>query len=286
MMHPFRTPALALLLSTTLAGMTAARLLRIERDYRPSLQSARELNATLDATRSLLRDSRLGSVESRIARADSQAQRFHSIATRPAADAARRTERLAQAESFSGYFVDARRSAENISMSLDADGSSAEDATLGYASLHGRLASAIATQERAIELARPESTPIELATWLAMALLSAATLVRRAARHTADWPVAAEQAPGDRIGAPVPDGAPTARLQDAVERMARKRLAASVAAARVARRNNERQIELARSWNVPMLSIVPAEQPAAEMDVYADDQSDAPAFGRLVLVHA
>jgi hypothetical protein len=72
-----------------------------------------------------------------------------------------------------------------------------------------------------------------------------------------------------------------------MERLARKRLAASVAAAKVAKRNNERQIELARGWNSPMLSIVPIEQPMGEMDVYEDEQAEcAPMFGELRLVTA
>jgi hypothetical protein len=76
-------------------------------------------------------------------------------------------------------------------------------------------------------------------------------------------------------------------LRDALERLARQRLAASVAAAKVAKRNNERQIEVARTWNAPMLSIVPAEAPRGGMDVYEDDRSaDEPRFGGLTLVTA
>jgi hypothetical protein len=69
-------------------------------------------------------------------------------------------------------------------------------------------------------------------------------------------------------------------LRDAVERLARQRLAASVAAAKVARRNNERQVELARTWNVPMLTLVPAEAPSDGMEVYADDRASDESGGR------
>ena len=70
-----------------------------------------------------------------------------------------------------------------------------------------------------------------------------------------------------------------------MERLARKRLAASIAAAQVAKRNNERQIEVARTWHAPMLSIVPAAQPSVEMDVYEDDQPDmSEGYGRLALI--
>jgi hypothetical protein len=72
-----------------------------------------------------------------------------------------------------------------------------------------------------------------------------------------------------------------------VERLARQRLAASVAAAKVAKRNNERQIEVSRSWITPALSIVRDEPPRVEMDVYEDDRADdEPRFRGLALVTA
>ena len=74
---------------------------------------------------------------------------------------------------------------------------------------------------------------------------------------------------------------------DAVERLARRRLAASIAAAKVAKRNNERQIELARTWNVPMLTVVPASMPTAEMHVYEEDAPEPSVrYGGLSLVTA
>ena len=93
--------------------------------------------------------------------------------------------------------------------------------------------------------------------------------------------------PADDYYVPIPvgDGTSTVNLHDAVQRVARQRLAASVAAARVAKRNNDRQIELAHRWNAPMLSIAPVEQPMAEMDVYVDEPSDVvPTYGRLMLM--
>ncbi len=86
---------------------------------------------------------------------------------------------------------------------------------------------------------------------------------------------------------PAGDGPAAIRLHEAVERLARRRLAASIAAAKVAKRNNERQIELARTWNVPMLTVVPASQPVAEMDVYEEDTPESPVrYGALSLVTA
>ena len=50
--------ALALVFSLALAALTATRLIRVERDYQPALQDVRQLSATLEATRTMLRDSR------------------------------------------------------------------------------------------------------------------------------------------------------------------------------------------------------------------------------------
>jgi hypothetical protein len=143
---------------------------------------------------------------------------------------------------------------------------------------------------------------VELAGWLSLTLLSAAALFRRAAERreparkqvlrfaqddTGNAPKAARHDPIRSIG-----DAPVIPLHVAVERLARQRLAASVAAAKVAKRNNDRQIEMARTWNVPMLRVVPAEQPMGEMDVYEDEPAEeelvqaAPKYERLALVTA
>lgn len=286
--------ALALILSVALAGLTANRLVRVERDFQPALSDGRRLGAALEATRVLLRDGRLGPADSRIARADSQAQRFHDIA-----NAARSPEQrawfLAADDAFATYYVAARRAAAGLSMSADADGSSAEDANLGYQMLRQNLSAGTAAHAQAIEAARTDTAPVELAGWLALSLLSATALLRKHAPTHREWPVAAESrqdAPGAHAPAAA-DGAVAIRLQDAVERMARKRLAASIAAARVAQRNNERQVEVARSWSAPRLSIVrpsgqaesgPASRMPAEMDVYEHDEPEPVRYHGLSLM--
>ena len=268
--------AMVIALSVALAALTANRLIEVERDLQPALTDERRMGAALEATRILLRDGRLGAVESRIARADSQAQRFHGIATASRPGAEQRAQLLAYDASFGEYYVAARRAAAGLSMSQDADGSSAEEAALGYATLRQSVNAGIAARERAIDAARPSTVPIELAGWLSLMLLSIAALMRRASRREpTEWPVAAVARHEPYVPVPAGDGPPTLRLNDSVERLARKRLAASVASARVAKRNNERQIELARSWNIPMLTIVPSAQPLAEMDVYEDESADA-----------
>src|SRR5438270_11362910 len=59
--------------SLVLSGLTANRIASVERGYKPAVDASRKLVRTLEATRALLTDDRLGSVESRISRADRQA---------------------------------------------------------------------------------------------------------------------------------------------------------------------------------------------------------------------
>jgi hypothetical protein len=277
----------AVVCSLLLSALTADRLARVERDHQPALEETRQLEAALEATRVLLADHRLGAVELRIARADSQAQRFHGIASAHRAGTEPRAQMQAYDATFAEYYVAARRAAAGLSMSAEADGSSAEDAALGHEQLRENLALGLDLHEQAIDAARLSTAPVELAAWLTLGLLAGAVLLRRS-NLVADWPVAARPAGRDDRRMPVAEAPPVVvPLRDALERLARQRLAASVAAAKVAKRNNERQIEVARTWNAPMLSIVPAEAPRGGMDVYEDDRSaDEPRFGGLTLVTA
>ena len=277
----------ALMLSLVLAGLTIARMIRVERDIQPAQNDARRLSTILESARVQLRDSRLGSVDARITRADSQAQRFHRLAATPRSGAEERSRMQGYDDAFARFYVAGRRAAAGVSMSEEADGSSAEDAALGYDLVRERLARGMAEQSAAIDAARPGTAPVELAGWLSLALLAAAALFRSAA--------APQQATVARTDAHAAvrsaNDAPVISLQDATTRLARQRLAASAAAAKVAQRNNERQVELAQTWNVPLLTIVPAEQPMGEMDVYEDEPSEdepapAPMFTRLALVTA
>lgn len=280
--------AIALVLSVALAGLTTARIIRVERDFQPALEDARHLGTVLEATRLLLRDGRLGPAELRIARADSLSQEFHRIATSSRLGADARATMLAYDATFANYYVAGRRSAAGLSMSPDADGSSAEDASLGYAMLRQNLADGTDALERAIDATRPATAPVELVGWMALALLSAAALLRRVAPHPAMAAAPTYYATDDHyVPVPAGDGPAAIRLHDAVERLARRRLAESIAAAKVAKRNNERQIELARTWNVPMLTVVPASKPTAEMDVYEEESAEPSLrYGGLTLVTA
>ena len=278
----------ALVLSVALAGLTTARIVRVERDFQPALEDARHLGTVLEATRLLLRDGRLGPAELRIARADSLSQEFHRIATSSRLGADARATMLAYDATFANYYVAGRRSAAGLSMSPDADGSSVEDASLGYAMLRQNLADGTDALERAIDATRPATAPVELVGWMALALLSAAALLRRVAPRPAMAAVPMYYAADDHyVPVPAGDGPTAIPLHEAVERLARRRLAASIAAAKVAKRNNERQIELARTWNVPMLTVVPASKPTAEMDVYEEEATESSLrFGGLSLVTA
>jgi hypothetical protein len=280
----------ALMLSLVLAGLTVGRMIRVERDLQPALEDGRRLSALLEAARVQLRDSRLGTLEARTTRADSLAQRFHRLAAAPRPSADQRALMVGYDAAFGQFYVAARRAAAGISMSDDADGSSAEDATLGHELVRERLARGMQSQSRGIEAARPGTAPVELAAWLSLGMLVAAALIRRVA--DARQPVSTKPRTDTHPVVRPTNDTPVIPLGDAVARLARQRLAASVAAAKVARRNNEKQIELAQTWNVPLLTIVPAEQPMGEMDVYEDEGSDdeqaapAPIFQRLALVTA
>jgi hypothetical protein len=287
-LRTFRPLAIAVVCSLGLSALTVDRIVRVERDYQPALEATRQLGASLEATRALLTDSRLGAVESRIARADSQAQRFHRIARIAARGAQPHARMLAYDDAFGTYYVAARRAAAGLSMSAEPDGASVEEAALGYRMLHEDLAVGANAQSQAIRAARPATAPVELAGWLTLALVASALLLQLPGRAQADWPVAAQlAAPVQRTMSVEDQRAAVVPLHQAVERLARQRLAASVAAAKVAKRNNERQIEVARSWIAPALSIVRDEPPRVEMDVYEDDAAaDEPRFGGLALVTA
>jgi hypothetical protein len=284
---PSSVLAFAVLCSLVLSGLAVDRLVRVERAYQPAAEATRELGVALDATRALLRDRRLGSVDARIVRADSQAQRFHRVATVAMRGAEPRAQMQAYDDAFADYYVAARRVAAGLSMSAEPDGTSAEDAALGYGMLRENLSLGLRTQADAIEAARPATAPVELAAWLALALIAGAILVRRSTWAREEWPVAARAAAHADRTASLGEAARVVPLHEAVQRLARQRLAASIAASKVAKRNNERQIELARSWIAPALSIVRDEPPRAEMEVYEDDATnDEPRFGGLALVTA
>jgi hypothetical protein len=287
---PTAVLAFAVLCSLLLSGLTADRIARVERQYQPALEETRQLAAALEATRAPLNDRRLGALDTRITRADSQAQRFHRIAATARRGAEPRARTLDYDAAFGDYYVAGRRAAAGLSLSPDADGSSAEDASLGYGLLREDLALGLETQTKAIDAARPATAPVELAAWLTLGLLAGAVLLRRSSMGRGDWPVAARAAVRDDRRVPVADDrGPVVPLNVAVERLARQRLAASVAAARVAKRNNERQIELARTWiaSAPTLSIVRDETPRGEMGVFEDDETaDEPRLGGLALVTA
>lgn len=278
-----------LALSTVFCVMTAARIVRVEQELKPALAQRAQLVARMEASQRLLRDARLGVADLRLARADSVASSYHAIATRAPLDSDLRTRLEGYTATFGTWYVSARRAAAGISMSADADGSSAEDARLGYATLRENIAAGMAADKRALVVARASTAPVELAAWLTVILLSAGALFRRPIpARTRLVVMANDGSSGDADDETAERDEPTElRLEDAVARLARKRLAASIAAARVARRNNERQIEITRTWHEPTISLVPPTKPTAEMDVYEDDVVESPErFARLTLVTA
>lgn len=278
-----------LAVSMVFCGLTAARIVRVEQELKPALAQRAQLVARMEASQRLLRDARLGAADPRLARADSVASSYHAIATRAPLDSELRTRLEGYTATFGTWYVAARRAAAGYSMSADADGTSAEDARLGYTTLRENIAAGMAADKRALVVARASTAPVELAAWITVMLMTAGALFRRPIpERTRRVAVASDDASGNADDESADnDDAPELRLEDAVARLARKRLAASIAAARVAQRNNERQIEITRTWHEPTISLVPPTKPTAEMDVYEDDVVESPEqFGRLTLVTA
>lgn len=278
--------AVILALSIVFCGLTAARIVHVERDLKPVLARRAQLVSRMEASQRLLRDARVGATDLRIARADSVASTYHAIATQAPLDSELRIRLEGYTAAFTQYYVSARRAAAGYSMSADADGSSAEEARLGYTMLHENIAAGMAADSRALVSARASTAPVELVAWLTVILTSAGVLLRRDAPVRARYvavATASHTADGD---APDGEDAEELRLEDAVARMARKRFAASIAAARVAQRNNERQIEISRTWHEPTISLVPPTKPTVEMDVYEDDNAleRLERFGTLTLI--
>ncbi|MEO7711675.1 MAG: hypothetical protein ABIV10_02005 [Gemmatimonadaceae bacterium] len=280
-------PAIAavLALSIVCCGLTAARIVHVERDLKPVLARRAQLVSRMEASQRLLRDARLGATDLRIARADSVASTYHAIAAQAPLDSELRIRLEGYTAAFTQYYVQARRAAAGYSMSADADGSSAEDARLGYTMLHENIVAGMAADSRALVSARASTAPVELAAWFTVLLTSAGILLRRDAPVRMRRVTVASASDSTDGDAPEGEEVPEIRLEDAVARMARKRLAASIAAARLAQRNNERQIEISRTWHEPTISLVPPTKPTVEMDVYEDDALEQPeSFGTLTLM--
>ena len=279
--------AFVLALSIVFCALTAARILRVEQDLKPALAQRVQLVSRMEASQRLLRDARIGAADVRLVRADSVASSYHAIPTQAPLDSDLRTRLEGYTAAFGTYYVAARRAAAGISMSAEADGSSAEEARLGYTMLRENIAAGMAADKRALATARASTAPVELVAGITVLVMAASALLRRAMpERTRRLVVANEDRPDDASDeTPKSDDATEIRLEDAVARMARKRLAASIAAARVAQRNNERQIEISRTWHEPTISLVPPTKPTAEMDVYEDDVVESPErFGRLTLI--
>ena len=272
--------AFVLALSIVFCALTAARILRVEQELKPALAQRAQLVSRMEASQRLLRDARL-------ARADSVASTYHAIATQAPLDSELRTRMEGYTATFGTYYVAARRAAAGISMSADADGSSAEEARLGYTMLRENIAAGMTADKRELATARASTAPVELTAWITVLLTAAGALLRRAMPERSRRVAVANEDRSDDAGdeSTESDDATEISLPDAVARMARKRLAASIAAARVAQRNNERQIEISRTWHEPTISLVPPTKPTAEMDVYEDDDVQQPErFGRLTLI--
>lgn len=165
--------ALVLLIGVATGVMVSKRTAQVEHDEVPALRESRELREVLAATREAVQGTDLAGNVLRLGRADSLAERFHVLAT-----SARLHERHAPAmraadERFATYYIQARRAAEHLPSGDDAMTSSAELALVGERAVRGMLSADIAETEREIASQMAAVRSLQVASWIAMALLAA-----------------------------------------------------------------------------------------------------------------
>lgn len=166
--------SIALLLVVGVGGgvLVAERMSQVQNEDVPSLRESRELSEVLAATREALDGTDLAGNLSRLGRADSLSERFHMLAT-----SARLHERHAEAmravdERFATYVQQARRAAQRLPSGDDTFTSSAELALVGDRAVRTMLNADIRTTEQDIEREVAEANRLQVATWVAMALLA------------------------------------------------------------------------------------------------------------------
>lgn len=180
--------AVALVLLLALGGQTlaASRLGSLQRESYPALRDTRALATTLAALRDALAAG--SSDAAAAARADSLAGRFHEIA------GSSRVPGLAAADAkLAVYVVQARRTAEGITMSSDADASSAVAALAAYRQIEAQLATSASAAEQDVAAAIAAADRVQRAIMLllaiagAFALLVLVTLGAATVRSIAAW---------------------------------------------------------------------------------------------------
>ncbi|MFL5608753.1 MAG: hypothetical protein ACJ8AD_20020 [Gemmatimonadaceae bacterium] len=246
----FRNAALPLLLvifvalaAATLAGL---QLRSVADEHLPALRDAQTLDAMAAVTGAALRGADF-------ARADDLAQRFHAVAGSRRYSEAKRSEMRSYDASFVDYFVSARRVAEGVSMSDEADLSSAELARLAKGILKERLDTGMAADRRAVASSSVAAMKLRLAVSLLFALAASVALFLLASRrrpatvNVADGPVQMADDGRDQDHS---------HLKEAVARMAARRGAVAAAAAQVAERNRQQVALLQAQTSAPALTVI------------------------------
>jgi methyl-accepting chemotaxis protein len=168
---------LLLILAVGSGLLVSQRMARVETAEVPALRATRELRGVLAATGEALAGTDLAGNASRLVRADSFAERFHTLAT-----ASRLRERHTPAmraldERFATYYLQARRAAEHLPSGDDAQTSSAELALVGDRAVRTMLDADLFATEQAIVEEMKAARSLQVTSWVVMTLVTAGAIV-------------------------------------------------------------------------------------------------------------
>ena len=168
--------ALLLLVGVGAGIMVSERLAQVQNEEVPALRETRELREVLAATRDAVLGTDMAGNVARFSRADSLAERFHTLAT-----SARLHERHAATmrtvdERFASWYVQARRAAEHLPSGDEAMTSSAELSLVGMRAVRGMLNADINATEREIASQVSAARELQVTSWIIMTLVAAITI--------------------------------------------------------------------------------------------------------------
>jgi hypothetical protein len=233
------------------ATLSWLQLRTVERDHLPALRDAQQLDATAAVTGAALRSADF-------VRADSLADRFHSVAGSVRSSETKQSQMRSYDASFVDYYVSARRVAAGTSLSEESDLSSSESAKLAKGILKERLDTGMAADKKAVESTSVTAMKLRIAVGLVFAFSASVGLFmlaprrRKAAVRVAEGPVAALAQP--KAAEERHDG--ERHLQEAVRRMADRRQAVAAATAQVAERNRQQVALLQAQQSAPALTVI------------------------------
>ena len=165
--------ALLLIVGVGAGVMVSERLAQVQDEEVPALRETRELRELLSLTRDAVQGTDLAGNVARVSRADSLAERFHTLAT-----SARLHERHATAmrtvdERFASWYVQARRAAQHLPSGDEAMTSSAELSLVGMRAVRGMLNADITATEREVAAQMSAARKLQVTSWIVMTLIAA-----------------------------------------------------------------------------------------------------------------